>query len=138
MSDLLNPPNNFITSSSGKTWLNDDGIIIAVADEQEYHTLEQAKENTAITLTVANGKRRPFLIDMSKVKSMSRDARVYYAGTEPVKAITAVAILTNSNVGKMVANFFIGLTHQHLPTKMFTDINEAINWLQGHQLEQID
>lgn len=131
----LNPPDNCLISSSGKTWLSEDGIIIAIADEQEYHTIEQAKENTAINLTVANGKRRPFLIDMSKVKSMSREARVYYAGTEPVKAITAVAILTKSNVGKMVANFFIGLTHQNLPTRMFTDAKEALHWLNDFKTE---
>lgn len=136
MSDPLNPPQNCIVTSSGKTWLNDEGIIIAIAATQEYHTLAAAKENTAINLKIAGGIRRPFLIDMSNVKSMSREARVYYAGNEPLKAITAVAILTNSNVGKMVANFFIGLTQQLMPTKMFTDVNEAIKWLSAFKIDQ--
>lgn len=60
---------------------------------------------------------------------MSREARAYYAGTEPKKYITAVAILTKSSVGKAVANFFLSLTKPSLPTRMFTDFDEARKWL---------
>ncbi len=78
---------------------------------------------------LAAGKPRPFLIDISKVKTMSREAREFYSRSELKEAINAVAILTNSSVGKYVANFFLMLTTQAVPTKMFNDSEEAMEWL---------
>jgi hypothetical protein len=126
---VLTPPANAISTMSGYTWLDHDGIIIAVSTSHQLHTLEHAIENTKINTRLAGSLQRPFLIDMSKVKSMSREAREYYAGPEPVKSITAVAILINSSVGKAVANFFLLLTKPSLPTRMFTDYEEAKAWL---------
>jgi hypothetical protein len=123
------PPPHAIRSASGFTWLDDDGILVAVSTPQNLHTLENAEENHRINVLLAAGKRRPFLIDMSHVKTMSRDARAFYAGTEPKDAITAVALLTQSAVSKVVANFFLRLTPPALPTRMFTDFAEAKNWL---------
>ncbi len=133
MKDILTPPPNASLSRSGYTWLNEDGIIIALATAHEVHSLEDAIENTRINEALAAGIRRPFLIDLTKVKTMSREARAFYAGPEPQKSITAVALLTGSNIGKMVANFFIGLAKPTLPTRMFTNIEEAYNWAKQHK-----
>lgn len=128
MSELQPPPHAEV-SCSGYTWLDDSGIIIAVGETHSIHTLEHALENHAINFKVAAGIPRPFLIDITKVKAMSREAREFYAGPEPAKFLTAVAIVTRSNIGKIVANFFIGLTKPRLPTRMFTDHAEAMQWL---------
>jgi len=125
----LIPPSHAEVTSSGYTWLDEDGIIIAVGSNHQLHTLEHAIENTKINAKLAGDVRRPFLIDMNKVKSMSREAREYYAGPEPQKIITAVAILTSSSVGKAVANFFLMLTRPSVPTRMFTGFDEAKAWL---------
>ncbi len=124
-----NIPKHAVSSASGITWLDDSGIVIAVGANHAIHTLEHAIENHKIIAELAGGIRRPFLIDMTDVKAMSHAARDYYAGPEPPKAITAVAILTTSSIGKMVANLFLSLTKPVLPTKMFTDFEEAKNWL---------
>ena len=122
-------PHHALETSSGFTWLDNDGIIIAVASSHQLHTLEHAKENTMANAVLAGGVRRPFLIDMNKVKSMSKQAREYYAGPEPKKNITAVGIVTKSSVGKVVANFFLLLTQPLIPTRMFTDFKDAKEWL---------
>lgn len=129
INDDLTPPANAIRSSTGHTWIDEHGIIIAVADAQDIHTLEHAKESVAAIAALTQGVRRPFLIDMTNVKSMSREARAYHAGPEPAKVINAVAILTGSNIGKMIANFFISLTNPVLPTRMFTGVEDAKQWL---------
>ncbi len=132
--DSIVPPPHALHSSSGLTWLDEDGIIMAVGAPQELHTLEHAMENHEINMKLAGGIKRPFLIDMTRVKSMSNEARKFYAGPEPQKILTAVALLTQSNFGKLVANFFIGLAKPALPTRMFTDLQEARSWLlQQHK-----
>lgn len=125
----LSPPDDAVKSSSGITWLSEDGIIIAVASKQALHTLNDAIENNKINILLSQGKRRPFLIDISEVQSMTREARAFYSGPEPKKGITAVALLTKSVMGKVVANFFLKLTVQSVPTKMFTNFEEAKEWL---------
>ena len=132
MAGLIPPPHAEATSS-GYTWLNEDGYIIAVGSNHQLHTLAHAVENTELIARIRGNVRRPFLIDMSKVKSMSKEAREYYAGPEPKKNITAVAILTTSLVGKAVANFFLLLTKPSVPTRMFTDFEEARKWLQQYK-----
>lgn len=128
----LKPPPDAVSTGTGYTWLDKRGIIIAVANEHDLHTLKDAEENNKINTRLAQGIPRPFLIDMTKVRSMSREARAFYAGPEPAKALVAVAILTNSNIGNLVANFFILLTKPSLPTKLFTDTSEAIKWLSQY------
>ena len=125
-----------VASASGLTWLDDSGIIIAVGRNHAIHTLEHALENQKINETIANGVRRPFLIDMTDVKSMSHEARAFYAGPEPPKILTAVAILTNSHLGKVVANLFMTLTQPTLPTKLFTSFEAAKDWLMQYKEEE--
>lgn len=122
-------PSHALETSSGFTWLGENGIIMAIASNHQLHTLEHAIENTKMIAAIAGNVRRPFLIDMTKVKSMSKEAREYYAGPEPQKSITAVAIVTKSSVGKAVANFFLLLTKPAIPTRLFTQIDEAVEWL---------
>ena len=122
-------PSHALETSSGFTWLDEDGIIIAVGSSQPIHTLDNAIENTRLNASLAGAKRRPFLIDMNKVKSMSKPAREYYAGPNPQKTISAVAIVTSSLVGKTVANFYLLLAKPSLPTRVFTDFTEARAWL---------
>jgi len=129
MNKIPEPPANARVSTSGLTWLSDDGIIIAIANPQPLHTLENAIENTRINQELAGDVKRPFIIDLTKVTAMSREARAYYAGPEPRKSLTAVALITESNIGRLVANFFIGLTKPVLPTKLFNSYNEALEWV---------
>ncbi|MCD6013345.1 MAG: hypothetical protein K0Q79_3207 [Flavipsychrobacter sp.] len=125
----IQPPENAVVSKTGVTWLDETGIIIAVGINHAIHTYEHALENHKINTMLADGIRRPFLIDMTEVTSMSQEARAFYAGPEPQKILTAVAILTTSNVGKIVANMFMALSKPVLPTRLFTDYDEAKKWL---------
>jgi hypothetical protein len=43
---------------------------------------------------------------------------------------TAVALLVGSSVSKVVANFIIGMKRMPVATRMFTDENAAVSWLQ--------
>lgn len=129
MNRVPEPPANARISASGATWLSEEGVVIAVAYPQPLHTLDDAIENSRINEELAGDIKRPFIIDLTKVTAMSREARAYYARPETKKFLTAVAIITESNLGRLVANFFIGLAKPALPTKMFNNYNEALEWV---------
>jgi hypothetical protein len=91
--------------------------------------LEDAQQNVAAIFALSGGKRSRVLVDMRGVRSQSREARQYFAGPEAEKATRAVALLIGSPVSRVLANFFLRLTNQRIPTALFTSEDAAIGWL---------
>ena len=67
------------------------------------------------------------------------DLRIRFAPTDftqvnhAVNAVLvrrAIALLAESPVTRMMANFFIGMRRMPVPIQMFTDRSEAVSWLQ--------
>lgn len=132
MHDFMIPPPDALVAPSGPVWLSDDGIIITIGKAESQDT-EAARENMAYTKRVTAGKPRPLLVDITKVKSMSKGAREEYVKQQEETVITAVALLTNSSIGSMIANIFIGLNKPYVPVKMFTDPLKAKDWLMQYR-----
>ena len=71
------------------------------------------------------------VVDMRGIKSQDREARKYYGGPETTQITSALALLSGSRVSTLIANFFLAVTKMSIPTKLFTDEVEAVNWLKG-------
>lgn len=132
MDSFLTPPKDAAMAPSGPTWLDEDGIMITI-NTITTHTRQEAVDNMVVTKEVAAGKPRPLLVDLTKVKSMSKEAREEYTKSESQQIVTAVALLTTSNVGKMVGNLFIGFNKHVIPVKLFTDAHKAKEWLMEYR-----
>lgn len=96
--------------------------------------LTDAQENVAALAALGGGKRSRVLIDMRGVRSQSRESRQYFAGPEAEKATRAVALMIGSPVSRVLANFFLRLTPQRIPTSLFTSEDAAIAWLMGFEI----
>jgi hypothetical protein len=94
-------------------------------------TLADAIENANAVFALAAGRRPPLLVDLRYMKSQSRDARQHYGSPEVVEAARAVALLVESRISMLIANFFITVTKVSVPTKIFTDEVAALAWLKG-------
>jgi len=77
------------------------------------------------------GRPTPLLIDMATTESVSRAARAVFAKRCDASAI---ALLGSSAVDRVLANFFLGVNSAPVPTRFFTNSDEAVRWLtsQGH------
>lgn len=133
MHDFMIPPPDALMAPSGPVWLTEDGIVITIGKLESQDT-EAARENLIYTKKATGGKPRPLLVDMTKVRSMSKGAREEYVKQQGELIITAVALLTTSSVSNMIANLFIGLNKPHVPVKLFTDPDKARDWLMEHRL----
>ncbi len=80
---------------------------------------------------LCGGRPTPLLIDMATTESVSRAARAVFAKRCDASAI---ALLGSSAVDRVLANFFLGVNSAPVPTRFFTNSNEAVSWLtsQGH------
>jgi hypothetical protein len=69
------------------------------------------------------------LIDSRNSWSIQPKARKFLAGKEVKEKTIARAILMNSSIKSVLINFFNELNKPEVPTKVFTDYEEAYAWL---------
>ena len=83
------------------------------------------------------GNRKICIIaDITNISLTTPDVRNLIAAELP-KATRAVAILSGSAIGKMMANLFFSLKPQPFPVKIFDDETAARKWLAKHASEVI-
>ena len=127
----LQPPKDakVIKTRSGVTWLNEDKIIISRMNKGVKIQLAEAKKEVKCVADISGDSRLPLLVDMRPVKEISGEARAYFSGAE---TYCALALLVDSPLSMLIANFFIGLNKTRMPTKLFTNETAAIKWLKGY------
>ena len=107
----------------------ENGIFILTYKPLNLLDLTIAKKMVKDRLAFKEGQSYPSLFDIREVKSTSKEARDYMAN-EGSDLVKASALLINSSVTKMIGNFFISVSKPKSPTKLFTDKNKSIAWLQ--------
>lgn len=72
------------------------------------------------------------VIDFGGNLTSSTEARQIYADAEYIRKYRiADAFLVRSLAVRLIANFFINVTKPKVKTKLFTDENAAVNWLES-------
>ncbi len=105
-----------------------DGICRATC-RAVYTDIDDIKEDIVSIGHVAGGEMVPVLVDIRACKGISREARAYLAGEDTAKVQNAAALLVESTVTRVMANFFLGLNKPLFPTKMFNEEPKALTWL---------
>jgi hypothetical protein len=118
--------------TSAQVFVVDPHGIVRVRSKPDAEIgLEEAKEAIRKISAAIGGARRPCLIDLSGTRSISREARKYFAGTETAKVESAAALLVTSPLARAIGNFFMGFNKALIPTRLFTSETEALEWLRA-------
>jgi hypothetical protein len=120
-----------IVTRSNRVRLGEDGIVRSVSLPDIEQTLEGARDNIAAIAQVSGGVRRPVLADLTGAKSITRQARMYYAGAEAAATYAAVALLVGSPLSVVLGRFVLAISRPPRPVQMFTSEEEALAWLRG-------
>lgn len=112
-------------------WFDESGILCSVAKKVPQQTIEEAKKTMIDFLKITGGRKVCLLSDSTDSPPADKEMRDYAAEVIPEVA-KAVAIISRSAVGKMAANLFFSIKKQPYPVKMFTDENEAKEWLKQY------
>lgn len=109
--------------------MRDDGIIEFDYTTETVVDLEVARKAVGAARELVSGPT-PSLVRINRVKEVSRDARIFFAESDENKTVSSkVALMINSPLTRIIANFFMGLNKATLPVRMFTDDQSAIEWL---------
>jgi len=121
-----------LCSKVAKLWVGEDGICRVIHAPDTVVTLQDAQETMAEYLKINDGKRLPLLVDTKSMRSISREARHYYASADAAARASAVALVVKTPVSEVLGNFYLGLSHPHLPSRLFTSEDDALEWLKDY------
>lgn len=110
-------------------WL-DDGIVYIEHAPYVTITLEIAKTNVAARLNICEGKTYPVFADVRKAKNMSKETREYLSKDDGIRGISAGAFLVSTRIEAWIVNAWLSINPLTVPTKLFTEKANAIEWLQ--------
>jgi predicted pyridoxine 5'-phosphate oxidase superfamily flavin-nucleotide-binding protein len=120
-------------TKTGRVALGDDGVITVWIQSTAKQTLDNAKENLAAALASRDGKRRPLLIDVRGGQPLDAEVRHYYSGQVLVDGFTALGLLVDATpLGLMMGNVYFRVARPGIPTRLFTNADEATRWLRDH------
>jgi hypothetical protein len=112
-------------------WFDEDGILYSISKKAPKQTLEQAKEQVEKFKQLIGDKKVCMMIDVTNTAESTKEVRDFAAKEFP-KFIKAIAMISSSALGKMLANLFFTVKSQPYPVKMFNDTNEAKEWLKQY------
>ncbi len=111
------------------TWMGEDGIARTKVKPGSEVKLEHAQENSIVVNSFYVDVKFPLLIDARGIKSMTREARNFFTTNGRKTNTLAFAIIIDSSVSKVVGNFFLGISKPIVPTKLFLNEINALEWL---------
>ena len=120
------------TSTKKIYWDSENDIVYGVLFA-DIKTQGLAKENIDAQERIRdnlNKKKTRVLIDMTAVSEITKEARDYFANERTASIQRATSLLISSPVSRIIGNFFMGLNKPISPTRLFTEPQKAIKWLQ--------
>ncbi|MDQ4139831.1 MAG: hypothetical protein M3142_04835 [Bacteroidota bacterium] len=110
------------------TMIIQNGIFHAYYKELAVLDLNFAKEAVKERLEFFENTAYPCLFDVTKVKETTKEARDYMANEGNELVLASAMVVTNPML-KMMANFYIMVNKPKNPTRLFTDKDSALQWL---------
>ena len=120
---------NYFQNAFAEFWTEHD-VLFFVYKPGVVITLDAAKQIVGDRLKVQKGTTFPVFCDMRGIKDSERAARDYLA-KEGSSLVKAVAVLTDSPVTKIMLNFYLTISRPLIPTKMFTNETQALEFLKS-------
>ncbi|MEO6902033.1 MAG: hypothetical protein ABI315_02640 [Bacteroidia bacterium] len=109
--------------------LRADGILYVRITPEKEETVELLKITVAKIGEMVNYKKVPLLLNHENSTMPGKAIREYWAKKESNPYSKADAFMINSDILRLVGNFYLKVNKPERPTKMFTDEQEAIKWL---------
>ncbi|MCU0436212.1 MAG: hypothetical protein MUC87_22335 [Bacteroidia bacterium] len=114
----------------GYMWSDEDGISWAVLAENALIELQDVEQLAELARQTYD-PNQPFLaiLDARHIAGMSNEARNYGVNNSFSTMIKAMAIVVDSPATRILANFYMKFNRPRVPTKVFSDPENAKAWL---------
>ncbi|MES2763901.1 MAG: STAS/SEC14 domain-containing protein [Bacteroidota bacterium] len=125
------PVNTQVTEGElASFWFDENGILYALSKSTP-RTLEKQKENYALIRRITKNKKVCLLSDTTTASQQDEVTTTYMIKEIP-NLFIAMAIISDSALGRFTVNHFLTTNHQPIPIKYFTNEKEAKEWLKKY------
>jgi hypothetical protein len=114
--------------------LLEKGIIENVILEGVHIEKQDVLDIKEKNLSLAGGEKYAVLISAHYLSTFSKESRELTASAEFAKETIATAIIADNMGLRLIGNFYLQVNKPHIRTKLFTDRDEAMNWLRSELL----
>lgn len=111
-----------------------DDIMYCIVNSEEMD-IDFVKYSVDRRIAYSENNAYPCLFDVTKVKHSTKEARDYLANNGN-ELVLASALIVNSPMLKMAADFYVEVNKPVNPTKTFTDKNLALEWLNQFKYQK--
>ncbi len=109
----------------------EDGILFADYKEMEMLTLAIAKNIIATRKVFIRGRTFPMLLDLTKVKNVSKESMSFFASKDTTEGVSKGAfIVSSSSFARIMFNFFLLIYNPGPSSRLFQSKEEALKWLK--------
>ena len=109
-----------------------DNILIATYKKGNRINLDIAKKIVEDRLKFTGNKSMAVLVFNHGVISMDKEARDYLTSAAGSEGLKAGAIILDSEFTSMLGNFILSVSKPVIPAKLFTNVTQAMKWLQKY------
>jgi len=120
---------NPIKTRTATIFMDENNIIHIIMHDHVIVDYEDALDNSLVIRSLTGGKKVLKLIDSRSNWSIEKKARNFIDSKDVKDNTIARAVVKSSVINSKLINFFTKLNRPHIPTKIFTDYDEAYNWL---------
>ena len=110
-----------------------DGLFRITIKEDAEVAFDDAVEIVNIATELTQNATVIVLADARHHCSITSEARKYFAEHSVRNRFTAVAVLSNSLPVRILLNFYVNVDRPEIPTKLFSEETEALEWLRLQQ-----
>ena len=120
-------------TSYGEVWMDEDGVLYHDYSPGTVLKLEDSLEELKIyRTTFCKEEKRPIIVDLSNIKTVSKESRDIYSSQEMGDTISAAALIVSNPVNRIMGNFYMGINKTKMPVRMFSGTRDAKNWLKDY------
>jgi hypothetical protein len=118
-----------VETRTARVGLVEGGVVVARIGDQ-VQTLDDARDNLAACMRLAEPDRKPLLVDIRVARQLAPEVRHYYTGEHLDSSFAAFGLLVRgSAVGQMMGNFYLKIARPGIPARIFSDEPKALTWL---------
>lgn len=130
---ILKPPTGVEITETPTSiyWFDGDGILYSITKKAPAPTLEETKEQLEEFKKMAQGRKFCMIGDVTHTVPSDRAVREFAAAEIP-NLVVAMAMLSASPMGRMLANLFFAIKPPTYPCKMFTTEKQAKEWIKQY------
>ena len=110
-------------------WFDESGILCALSKDTP-RTFEKQQKNYEFIKNISGNKKVCLLSDTTNSATQDKATRDYMAQEIP-NVFIAMAVISDSILGKFITNMFLHLKQQPIPIKFFSNEKDAKEWLKG-------